>query len=93
MCTNLSYRERVSMNTIDSTIRYANTNLYGNSEHKLFAQMTGGHCNLYMCRRDPANTSDNWNNYGDGIRTTIASGTKGEIYRAIHMMIRLSEYA
>ena len=79
MSTNLSYRERVSMTTIDSTVHYANTTVYGNSEHKLFAQMTGGHCNLYMCRRDPANMSDNWNNYGDGIRTTIASGTKGEI--------------
>ena len=90
MSTNLSYRERVSMNTIDSTILYVNTTLYGDSEHKLFAQMSDGHCNLYMCRRD--NTSDNWNNYGDGIRTTIASGTKGEIYRALHMMIRLSEY-
>ena len=92
MTTNLSYRERIGMNTIDSTVRYVNTTVYGNSEHKLFAQMTGGHCNLYMCRRDPANTSDNWNNSGDGIRTTIASGTKGEIYRAIHMMIRLSEF-
>ena len=92
MSTNLNYHERISMTTLESTIRYANATVYGNSEHKLFVQMSGGRCHLYICRRDLSNMEDNWNNYGDGIRSDIATGTKGEIYRAIHMMFRLTEY-